>query len=163
MDDWQQFFKYGMDRDVNAPLKIEGDVVLNIGGGKKEIPGTVMLDLPQWNADYDRIPFQDNSVDGIHCYHFLEHIKEPIKVLFEFQRVLRPGGIAQIVVPHYAGASYYQDLDHKHPFSEETWRNLFQNPYYTKNREGWKFKVHFNMIMAIVERNLALFTQLVRE
>lgn len=68
-----------------------------------------------------------------------------------------------IVVPHRLGAIAFQDLDHKSFWTEESWKTLFTNPHYDKNRElPWKFDIKFNAIIGIVERNLALMTQLVR-
>ena len=48
-------------------------------------------DLTELNAE---------SVDTIFCFHTLEHLKEPIKILKKFKRVLKPGGHIVIEVPH---------------------------------------------------------------
>ncbi len=45
------------------------------------------------------LPFLDNSLDYIVASHVLEHTANPIAALVEWYRVLRPGGIAYIVVP----------------------------------------------------------------
>ena len=169
---FQELFKMGMDREVGeiknfeAPrYKLAQDhhalpVVLNLGAGEKHISGSIPLDYPEWDADKDPILYNDSTVDGIYAFHFLEHVKEPVRVLQEMQRVLRVGGLVNIVVPYYTSQMYAHDLDHKHPFCEDTWKILFRNPYYDKNKIEWKFKENFNMIAGIVERNLALFTQL---
>lgn len=159
----KSIFKLGMDRDMHEALPMPEGVVLNIGAGKKLIANTIVLDWPEWDADKQPIPYEDESVDGIHCYHFLEHVEKPIDVLKEFQRVLKPGGLLQIVVPFYNAACFYQDLDHKHPFSEETWRNTFHTPYYDKKGKGWLLEVHLNIIIGIVERNICLMTQMVKK
>lgn len=49
----------------------------------------------------ERMPFQTASFDLIYSTHVLEHVQAPVQVLRETVRVLRPGGIAQIVVPNY--------------------------------------------------------------
>ena len=164
MMDFQLLFKYAMDRSI--PELIENfwhGTVLNLGAGNKFLPGTIPLDLPGWDADCDDIPYADNSVLQIHAYHFLEHCKHPVRVLQECQRVLIPGGIMNICVPYYSSAIASQDLDHKHFFTEETWKTLFKNQYYDKNKIEWKFRIGFNMICGIVERNLCLLTQLIKE
>lgn len=134
--------------------------VLNVGAGSKKIEGAVGIDYPEWDADVDDLPYTDECVDGIHAYHFLEHVQDPVKLLLEFQRVLKPGGILNICVPYYTSQMAVHDLDHKHQFCEETWRILFSTPYYDKNRIEWKLKIRTNVIIGIVERNLALLTQM---
>ncbi len=163
---FEHFFSIAMDRVLPRAISnnnVEGNVCLNLGAGNKTIPNTIVLDLPDWNADADDIPWSDESVDQIFAYHFLEHCKEPVAVLQECQRVLKPGGFMNICVPYYSSAIASQDLDHKHFFTEETWKTLFNNQYYNKNKIEWKFRVHFNLIAGIVERNICLFTQLVKE
>jgi SAM-dependent methyltransferase len=166
MQPFQELFYLGMDRKLpnlwKPPSQIFGNV-LNLGAGAKIIPGAIPLDYPQWDADHDTIPMHTESCVMIHAYHFLEHVREPIEVLQECQRVLVKGGVMNIVVPYYNAQIAAHDLDHKHVFCEETWRVLFGNPYYDKNKINWSFRVHFNMICGIVERNLCLMTQLVKE
>jgi hypothetical protein len=85
-----------------------------------------------------------------------------VEMLREFERVLRPGGTANIVTPYYSSQMQAQDLDHESVWCERTWATLFENQYYADYRRGWKLKVQACFIIGIVERNLALFTQLVK-
>lgn len=187
----QDLFKLGMKRDVPDLLEFPEGVVLNLGCGKHVLPDAVNLDWPHWNAETysievpsivrERIqrgpdatmasPYMNDmlvkcpsdSIAGIHCYHFLEHVQDPRRMLREMQRVLKPGGIANICVPHYWGSMAYHDLDHKHNFAIDTWSNTFGAPWYEKDRNGWRFKIGFNMMMGITERNAAILTQLIKE
>ena len=159
----QELFQIGMDREINWLLdhtNANYPIQLNLGAGNKEVEGAMSLDFPEWNADRNYIPMNENSVDVIHMYHFLEHIAEPVLMLKECQRILRPGGFINIVVPYYTSQMAAHDLDHKHVFCEETWKTLFSTPYYNKNKIDWQFDIHVNFIMGVVERNMALFTQL---
>lgn len=159
-----ELFKLGMKRDI-APLTPAGKVAINLGAGKQLIPGAISFDYPEWNAETDGIRMDDGSTDTIYAFHFLEYLP-PTRVVFmlrEFERVLKVGGTTNIVVPHRLSQMAWHDLDHKTVFCEETWRTLFSTPYYDKNREvPWKLAVGTNVIIGIVERNLALMTQLVR-
>lgn len=165
MDDFafQDFFALGMKRFLPALLPMPSGTIINMGPGFAPIPGTIGHDLPAYDAENNDLPYMPGAVAGIHCYHFLEHLSNPVRVLRDMQRVLMPGGVANIVVPYYSANIASTDLDHKKYFSEKTFPNLFNNTGYAKNHDGWKFTVHFSLIAAIVERNLCLFVQLVRE
>jgi SAM-dependent methyltransferase len=168
--DIASFFNAGMDRELyrlhNRANVIGANIIglhLNVGAGNKQIEGNIDLDLPDWDADTQPIPYQNDSVIVINAFHFLEHVYEPVRVLLEFQRVLKPGGLVNICVPYYSSSMAFQDLDHKHFFTENTWRILFSNHYYNKNQIEWRFKVGLNIIMGIEERCLCLLTQLIKE
>jgi len=162
--DFQQLFYMAMDREIPELLDPDSNgVILNLGAGKKKNIEGFPLDLPGWDAEYMQIPYPDECVKIIHAYHILEHVQEIIFLLKECQRVLIPGGIMNICVPYYKSSLHYQDLDHKHSFTEKTFSNLFNNKYYDKNGADWKFKVRFNLICGIVERNICLLTQLQKE
>jgi len=51
------------------------------------------------NASMTDLPIKDASIDFIWCRHALEHSPYPLFTLFEFQRVLAPGGQVFIEVP----------------------------------------------------------------
>jgi predicted SAM-dependent methyltransferase len=138
-------------------------IVLNLGAGSKHIEGAIDLDLPDWDAEKMAIPYESESVSKIYAIHFLEHINNPIVMLRECQRVLKPGGVMNIGLPYYSSQGAFHDLDHKSFWCEETWRNLFGNEYYAKNHHGWKFRLGVNLIMGLSERNVMLLTQLIRE
>ena len=163
MNNLENLFEIGMDRKIPSIKSFRNPNMINLGCGIKTIEGAVNLDYPEWDADVSPIPVADGAVDVICAFHFLEHIADPVGMLQEFQRVLAPGGVANIVVPYYTSQMQAHDLDHKSQFCEDTWKILFSNPYYNKNKIEWHFKIGTNVIMGIAERNLALITQLVRE
>lgn len=96
---------------------------LNLGSGNHPKPGWVNVDLFAAVADLrldlrESLPFPDNSVSGIHCEHFFEHLEYPsvadamgqeleppglqseaLGFLRECHRVLVPGGRLDIIVP----------------------------------------------------------------
>lgn len=161
--DIHEMFFFGMKRTLphfqrNLP---EGDR-LHLGNGREHIPGTVELDWPKWVAP-DPLPYPDGAVAEIHMYHFLEHLEDPIAMLAECQRVLAVGGVINICVPYYTSQMQAHDLSHKHVFCEETWRNLFSCNYDRLDGVQWHLMIGFNMICGIVERNLCLLTQLIKE
>lgn len=189
--DIQTLFELGMKRQVPQLLDFPEGLVLNLGAGKHVLPGALNIDYPDWDAEGYVIELPNRevwkmehpnrayplpetaegiwkqcpseSIAGIHAYHFLEHVRDPRRMLREMQRVLKPGGVINICVPHYWGSMAHHDLDHKNTYAIDTWSNTFSAPWYTKDREGWKLRIHFNMLMAVTERNAAILTQLVKE
>lgn len=52
-------------------------------------------------ATGEDIPFEDNRFDIVYSSNVLEHTADPAQVLREALRVVKPGGIVQIVCPNY--------------------------------------------------------------
>lgn len=93
---------------------------LNVGSGKVKLPGWVNIDIePGADLVIDvrkGLPFADSGVDFIYCEHFLEHLtfEEDAKVLKEFHRCLREGGVVRIAMP---------DLDYIIQKYSTDWKN----------------------------------------
>jgi len=60
-------------------------------------------------ADACELPIQDARIDAVVSANLLEHIQDDVGALAEIRRVLRPGGVAVVVVPTGAGAYDYYD------------------------------------------------------
>lgn len=162
----QQWFKIGMKRDI-PELIAPGVVQINLGAGNSLMPAAMNLDLPDWDARKDNLPNSlRNHVDTIWASHFFEHLDgaNAIRMLRECEKSLKVGGTINIVVPYYTSQMMHHDLTHQSYWCEETFKNLFNNPYYEQSvaKGEWKLKLHACFMMAIVERNLALFAQVVK-
>lgn len=88
-------------------LKHDACEYLNIGCGPNVFPGYINIDY-DWRPGIDlcwditrAIPIDKDKVTGIYTEHCLEHLSHDqcMHALRDFQRLLRPGGIARIVVP----------------------------------------------------------------
>lgn len=53
-------------------------------------------------SDLETLPLVNASFDAIFCSQVLEHVADPLKVLQEFHRILKPGGVLLLSVPHLA-------------------------------------------------------------
>ena len=82
---------------------------LHLGSGKRFIPGYVHIDAIDFpHIDHvstiDNLPFiQGNTISVIYNCHVLEHFKraDVDRVLREWYRVLKPGGILRTSVPDF--------------------------------------------------------------
>lgn len=91
--------------------------ILDAGAGECRFKGLfkhtryVALDFAQgdstWNyskldviGHLEELPFSSSSFDRVVSIVVLEHTPDPGRAIREFHRVLRPGGVVHIVVPH---------------------------------------------------------------
>jgi SAM-dependent methyltransferase len=51
------------------------------------------------DVDYEPLPFDDNSVQGVYCSHLIEHVEHQEHVLSEMFRILAPGGLLYLETP----------------------------------------------------------------
>jgi len=98
---------------------------LNVGCGHQKMAGWIGIDCARTAAtgivrDITRgLPFDDSSIDEIYCDNVLEHIgpnDDFLFVLNEFYRVLKPGGLATIIVPDGRSQAAWQDPTHQRAF-----------------------------------------------
>jgi len=99
---------------------------LNLGCGRETLLNWVNLDcalLPGVDVVHDiedlPLPFGDGEFDEILCNDVFEHINY-IPVLADLHRILKPGGILTIKVPHFTSRDNYIDPTHIKRFSIRT-------------------------------------------
>lgn len=75
---------------------------LNLGSGTKEIQGYINVDINNGLNVYP-LEFESESADEIRASHILEHFshRETYRILLEWNRVLKLGGIIKIAVPDF--------------------------------------------------------------
>ena len=107
-------------------------LVLELGSGKKPYKPkkgekVIHLDtvkLPDVEVIHDLnsfpYPFKDNSFDKIIATHVLEHLADLPRVMEELWRILKPGGILKITVPHFSSHNAFCDPTHRRYFTFET-------------------------------------------
>ena len=95
-------------RIVKLAAKTE-DIIVNLGSGSSDFgPRVINVDIfPYSSVDIvgsiDCLPFEDASIDQIINIAVLEHVPNPIEVVAEFYRVLKPGGKLYCFVPFIQG------------------------------------------------------------
>lgn len=127
------------DRIPAMPIP-EVRVTVDLGCGIAKIPGSIGLDLSRTESVdiqcdlFGQIPIKSKSVDLVWARQFLEHIPHKIHtqsrdglfvVLDEVHRVLRPGGLLRVEVPHAYAFGAYSDPTHTRFFLPQTF-NYFE-------------------------------------
>jgi SAM-dependent methyltransferase len=79
---------------------------------------------PTAAASLTELPFRDHSFDIVTAKHTLEHVRTPKHAFSELFRVLKPGGVAMILVPDVA----FRKKDHYQP-----------------DRLGWQHHVYYDV------------------
>lgn len=163
--DFEKLFALGLDRTLPKLLDPPKGQSLGLGESGIKRTSDFALGLPDWSFPRDRIPFDDNSMAIIHAYHFMEHLsgEHAIMLLEEVQRVLMPNGIFQFCIPWAKAEIAFQDLTHKSFWTESSFRMLMGNTYYDPSGIKWQLRQHYLVVAGIVERNMCLLGQLVKE
>ncbi len=114
--------------------------ILDVGCGINKYPGAIGVDVnPHARADVlcdlDRFPypFKDNSFDSLRAVHVIEHVRDVMRAVEEFHRLVRPGGSIYIVTPHYTDFSSFCDPTHR-------WHlNSFSLRYFGEDHGGFGY------------------------
>jgi SAM-dependent methyltransferase len=89
-------------------------------------------------ADVDKpLPFDDAAFDGVVLKDLLEHVSEPVAVVKEVRRVLRPYGRVFASTPD-AQRWVWDDYTHRRPFTRKSLRLLFADYGFEVERVGYE-------------------------
>jgi predicted SAM-dependent methyltransferase len=133
---------------IRAELSSKTNLYANLGCGDAGLAGDwINIDFSQYNNvtyTFDcrkNLPFADNTVKGIFCEHFFEHIDYVDEVpyfLASCYRSLQPGGVLRIIVPDAEKylVGYCQDgwdyLKKTRPLDDNLMDGLMGKQYRTK-------------------------------
>ncbi len=105
------------------PIPVEFKKILDIGCGRKKLPGAIGLDrvaLPGVDVVGDlnhRLPFADNEFEAVHANQVLEHVDNIVELIYEVHRILKPGGIFIIHAPYFRSSWAHIDPTHIRSFT----------------------------------------------
>ena len=89
-------------------------------------------------ADVDEpLPFDADAFDGVILKDLLEHVREPVAVVREVSRVLRPGGLVFASSPD-AQRWVWDDYTHRRPYTRKAMRLLFADAGYSVVQLGYE-------------------------
>lgn len=133
-------------------------------------------------SDITAIPEENSSFDAIMCIEVLEHVPDPIKVIKEFSRLIRPGGFLIITAPfcslthfspfHFISGinSYWYEkflpenkleiiqLEHNGNFFEYIAQELIRTDSIAKRYSGKKTRLYEKFAMLILRNMLQRFS-----
>jgi len=145
------------------------DLKLNLGCGKKIIPGFINIDLIEKDnilgIDLEKypLPFKDNSCKYILASHLLEHLENPTKFMLELHRICKTGAIVDLYVPHYSLCATYADLTHKRPgfsyltFGNNAWNTAINQKFRTIQKKIYFTRTNMKFLNYIFNPLLNLF------
>ena len=86
------------------------------------------LSISVCDIENESLPYPDDHFDIIYNKSFLEHLREPSRVIKEIYRVLKPGGLFLSMVPDWESQykKYYDDYTHRTPFTTVSLTNIYK-------------------------------------
>src|SRR5215469_9469594 len=124
---------------------VEVPIRLSFGAGEGKQSGYISVDRqPLTNPDIAHdlnafpYPFADSSVDEVRAFHVIEHLDRPFEAMREIHRILKPGGLLHLKVPHFSRG--FTHAEHAHGF-DITFPLYFDSSFTTSGYFGINFRL----------------------
>ncbi len=96
----------------------------------------IPIDFHQVDVQKKSLPIPEGSVDLIHSSGVLHHMLDPGKALSEFRRVLKPGGVARIMVYNRQSIWYHLYVPYVLQIEQNRFSKLPRDVAFQKSTDG---------------------------
>ena len=136
---------------------------LNLGCGNYLFDGYENHDIRKhrpeikYSFDLNNIPypFKDNEWDEIMMFDVLEHLKEPLDVMNELHRILKPNGLLSLRVAYWENIACWDDITHRKVYGENAFDCL--DPSTPKGKEyGYYSDRKWKIEQRVIDRSKSL-------
>lgn len=157
-----------------VPVKLDletvaGPLRLDLGCGANKREGFLGVDISKdcgadlaFDLKRGTWPWDNESVDEVHCSHFFEHLSGPERIPFmaELWRVMKPGAKALFITPDCDSHRAIQDPTHAWPpvcaesylYFNKNWRDQNKLSHYNINCD-FDFGYGFSMDVDVAVRS----------
>lgn len=129
------------DNDELTGTSARNERVLDVGCGAHKVACTIGIDqtpAPGVDVVYDLNsvpwPFAANTFDRAICRHSLAHLESVVRTVEELHRILRPGGVLEIVTPHFSSDNAFTDITSRWFFGSRSMDYFCQSRKLSKYR-----------------------------
>ena len=109
--------------------------------------GVDMLDYPDVDIVGDiyevLASFPAQSVDAVYSYHFVEHVPDVPRLLFELARIVKSNGYVEFVAPHFSNPYFYSDPTHRSFFGLYTFCYFAEKSPFDRQVPTYGYKAEF--------------------
>ena len=105
------------------------------------------------NCKSEKIPFDDNTVDGFYMSHVFEHISDTLSLMSELYRIGKNGAKLFIRLPHGSSNDAWEDPTHVRAYFECSFV-YFSQPAYSRADYGYTADWQVKKIYLIVGNEL---------
>jgi ubiquinone/menaquinone biosynthesis C-methylase UbiE len=128
-------------------------IELELGCGNRkrnrQAIGVDMLDYPDVDIVGDiyevLASFPAQSVDAVYSYHFVEHVPDVPRLLFELARIVKPKGHVEFVAPHFSNPYFYSDPTHRSFFGLYTFCYFANKSPFARAVPTYGYKAEFRI------------------
>lgn len=134
---------------------------INLGCGLDYKKGWTNIDVPPTKCDVKHdlnkypYPFKSSSVDYIFAKWVCEHLDDMEAFIKEAYRILKTGGLLEIIVPNFSDCTAFEDVQHRQYFTPFTF-HIYDKRYSEQKCMNRTYKAEFK-----VERNDLIFYSLI--